>query len=133
MSEGSGSRLAVTIDGVALADDEARALWREFSAHMEANRGDVSGFAAKKGYASVAPQYQEGRAVLVVWVTATPPKPANAPRPRSPAAKAFTPRHSPKAPARPRAPGTSAPGRGQGGGGAGQNKPARSGSSKRRG
>jgi hypothetical protein len=118
MSEGQGSRLAVVIDGTALADDEARALWREFSEHMEANRGDVSGFAAKKGYVSVAPQYQDGRAVLVVWVTRLPPKPESPPpRAKPTAARAPTPaRRSPKPPARPRA-GASARGSGSGGSG----------------
>jgi len=70
MSQGSQSRLAVRIDGVFLPDEEARALWKEFSEHMDANRGDMAGFAKKKGFVSVAPEYQKGRAVLVVKGTA---------------------------------------------------------------
>ncbi len=81
MSEGQGSRLAVTIDGAPLGDEEARALWREFSEHMDANRGDMAGFAKKKGFVSVSPEYLQGKAVLVAWTTAPPPRP---PQPRAP-------------------------------------------------
>ena len=38
MSE--ASRLAVLVDGKALGDDEARALWTEFSAHMDEHKGE---------------------------------------------------------------------------------------------
>jgi hypothetical protein len=72
MSEGSGSRLAVMIDGQLMAEEEGRALFREFSEHMDVNRGDMAGFAKKKGWASVLPEYQKGKAVLVVWTTAAP-------------------------------------------------------------
>ena len=58
--------LAVVIDGVPLGDDEARALWVRFSAHMEANEGDLAGFAKSEGFASVHPEMRAGRAVLVV-------------------------------------------------------------------
>jgi hypothetical protein len=64
MSE--ASRLGVLIDGVPLGDEEARALWTEFSAHMDEHRGDMAGFAKKKGWRSVLPDYRKGRAVLVV-------------------------------------------------------------------
>jgi hypothetical protein len=69
MSE-ARSRLAVRVDGAALPDEEARALWQEFSAHMDANKGDMAGFAKKKGWHAVAPEYQSGQAVLVVATTA---------------------------------------------------------------
>jgi hypothetical protein len=60
------SRLAVLVDGAALDDETGRALWLEFSAHMDANRGDMAGFAKLKGWVSVAPEYRQGKAVLVV-------------------------------------------------------------------
>ncbi|HEY4117707.1 MAG TPA: hypothetical protein VGM56_07625 [Byssovorax sp.] len=60
------ARLAVTIDGAPLDDDAARALWEAFSAWMDARANDMAGFAADRGYASVAPTYERGRAVLVI-------------------------------------------------------------------
>jgi hypothetical protein len=60
------SRLAALVDGAALGDEAARELWTEFSAHMDANKGDMAGFAKKKGWQSVAPEYRQGKAVLVV-------------------------------------------------------------------
>jgi hypothetical protein len=74
-----GSRLAATLDGAPLGDDEARALWKEFSEHMDGNRGDMAGFAKAKGWVSVAPEYRDGKAVLVARTTAArkaPPPPA---------------------------------------------------------
>lgn len=64
MSE--ASRLAAIVDGAPLDEEAARALWVAFSAHMDANRGDVAGFARLKGWVSVAPEYRQGKAVLVV-------------------------------------------------------------------
>ncbi len=64
MSE--GSRLAVMMDGAPLDEEAGRALWVAFSAHMDANQGDMAGFAKLKGWVSVAPEYREGKAVLVV-------------------------------------------------------------------
>lgn len=72
--------LAVVIDGAAMPEDEARALWTEFSRHMDEHRGDTSGFAKARGWASVSPEYRAGQAVLVVW-TREVPKPAAPPRP----------------------------------------------------
>ncbi|APR86102.1 Hypothetical protein A7982_11451 [Minicystis rosea] len=69
MSEGGRPALVVLKDGAPLPDDEARALWTEFSAHMEANRGDTAGFAKQKGWHAVAPEFRMGRAVLVVSTT----------------------------------------------------------------
>jgi hypothetical protein len=62
----SKGRLVVLVDGSALPEDEGRALWTEFSAHMDANQGDMAGFAKKKGWQSVLPEYRQGKAVLVV-------------------------------------------------------------------
>jgi hypothetical protein len=59
-------RLAVLVDGAPLDAEAARALWTEFSAHMDENRGDLAGFARKKDWQSVAPEYRQGKAVLVV-------------------------------------------------------------------
>jgi hypothetical protein len=74
MSEGSGSRLLALIDGVALPEEEGKALWREFSAHMDEHRGDMAGFAKKKGWVSVSPEHRGGKAVLLVQTTAAPPE-----------------------------------------------------------
>lgn len=60
------SKLAVLVDGVALDAEPARALWTEFSAHMDEHKGDMAGFAKKKGWQSVAPEFRQGKAVLVV-------------------------------------------------------------------
>ena len=87
------SKLASIRDGVPLGDEEARALWKEFSEYMDANRGDLAGFARKKGWFSVAPEFREGRAVLIVRTTSASPapppvkapsKPGPKPRPNSP-------------------------------------------------
>jgi hypothetical protein len=95
-----GSKLAVQIDGAMLDDEAARALWTEFSAHMDANQGDFAGFAKKKGWVSVAPEYRQGKAVLVARTTAAPAKPAPAkPAPAKPAqAKPSPAKGKPKAP-----------------------------------
>jgi hypothetical protein len=58
--------LTVIVDGVPLAEEAARALWTRFSAHMEANKGDLAGFANAEGFASVHPEMRDGRAALVV-------------------------------------------------------------------
>jgi hypothetical protein len=60
------SRLAARIDGTALSDDEAKALWERFSAYMEEHRSDLSGFAKAEGFISVEPRYEGGRAILVI-------------------------------------------------------------------
>jgi len=58
-------RLLVRVDGELLADEEARLLWERFSAHMETNRGDLGGFAAAEGLASVHPGIEDGQPVLL--------------------------------------------------------------------
>lgn len=60
------ARLAVLMDGEPLADDDARALWTAFSAHMDDHQGDLAGFAKQKGWTSVKPEHRAGQAVLVV-------------------------------------------------------------------
>jgi hypothetical protein len=80
MSE--GSRLMALVDGAALGEAEGRALWAEFSAHMDENKGDMAGFAKKKGWQSVAPEFRDGKAVLLVKTgAAVPAKPAK-PKPQ---------------------------------------------------
>jgi len=81
MSEEGGSRLVALIDGAPLPDEEAKALWKEFSAHMDEHRGDMAGFAKKKGWHSVVPEHRKGKAVLVVNTSAAPAPPKAPPRP----------------------------------------------------
>lgn len=69
MSE-EASKLAGIIDGVAMTEEAAKLLWKEFSEHMEANRGDMAGYAKKRGWFSVLPEYRGGKAVLIVKTTA---------------------------------------------------------------
>jgi hypothetical protein len=60
------ARLAAKIDAAELPEDEARRLWEAFSAWMDEHPNDMAGFAADRGYASVAPTYERGRAILIV-------------------------------------------------------------------
>ncbi len=61
---------------------------------MDANKGDMAGFAKKKGWQSVAPEFRDGKAVLVVKTGAALPKgkggPPKAPTPPAPKAKRRT-------------------------------------------
>lgn len=58
------SGLRVLVDGEPLPEEEARAFWERFSAFMEEHRGDLAGFAAREGFASVHPGVEGGRPVL---------------------------------------------------------------------
>jgi hypothetical protein len=71
----STSRLAVLRDGVELPEEQARALWRAFSEHMERNQDDLEGFARDHGFVSVRAEHRRGRAVLVVATSASIPPP----------------------------------------------------------
>lgn len=88
-TEASQSRLAVLLDGAPLAEEEARALWTAFSAHMDEHRGDMAGFAKLRGYHEVRPEYRKGQAVLIVSTTAeaaaraAPPPPKPKPKAQS--------------------------------------------------
>ncbi len=62
----SGRALAVLVDGQAMAPEEARSFWERFSTWMEEHRGDLAGFAAQEGFASVHPSVEGGRPVLRV-------------------------------------------------------------------
>ena len=61
--------LEVYVDGSPMPEAEARAFWQRFSDFMEANKGDLAGFAAKEGFASVHPGVENGRPVLYVSKT----------------------------------------------------------------
>ncbi len=61
----SERRLLVRADGELLPDADARAFWKRFSDHMEANQGDLAGFAKNEGFASVRPAVENGSAILI--------------------------------------------------------------------
>ena len=71
----SGGRLVVVRDGVELPEEQARALWRAFSEHMDRNENDLDGFARAHGFVSVKPEHRRGRAVLVVTTSQSMPPP----------------------------------------------------------
>ena len=56
--------LAVYVDGSPMPEADARAFWQRFSDFMETNKGDLAGFAAQEGFASVHPGVENGRPVL---------------------------------------------------------------------
>ncbi len=60
------ARLVVIADGRTLPDEEARAIWRRFSAHLDAHENDFAGFARKEGVASAKTESRAGKAVLVL-------------------------------------------------------------------
>lgn len=90
------ARLAVVRDGIPLPEEQARALWRAFSEHMEQNPHDVDGFARAHGFARVRTETRRGRAVLLVSSRASLPPPARDSEPKRKAPR--------KAGARPAAP-----------------------------
>jgi hypothetical protein len=71
--------LAVIVDGTPLPDEEARAMWKRFSDHMDVHKGDLVGFAKAEGFASVHPEMHNGRAVLVASRSAPQRAYGNAP------------------------------------------------------
>jgi hypothetical protein len=66
--------LRVVVDGVALSDADGAAMWKRFSVHMEEHKGDLAGFAAQEGFASVHPAMDGGKPLLVASRT-SPQKP----------------------------------------------------------
>ncbi len=60
------ARLSVMVDGAEMPEAEARAFWKRFSDHMEANKGDLAGFAKAEGFASVKPVMSAAGPELVV-------------------------------------------------------------------
>ena len=75
--------LRVLIDGQPMPPEEARAFWQRFSDHMEEHRGDLAGFAAKEGFASVQPVVGGEGPELHVSRTATQAPYTTAPKQRS--------------------------------------------------
>lgn len=71
-----------------LDDDEARAIWARFSAHMDRagdegaqhTRDAAAAFAHEQGFESAMPTYRHGQAVLVLRTRGAPP-PRKAPAP----------------------------------------------------
>ena len=61
------SALAALVDGVALSSEGARELWQRFSDYMGEHRGDFAGFAKNNGFVRIAPEYRNGKAVLVAY------------------------------------------------------------------
>jgi len=59
-------KLGALVDGTPLPEAEAHALWDRFSAWMEEHRGDLGGFAALEGFASIQPGVDGDRPVLRV-------------------------------------------------------------------
>jgi hypothetical protein len=74
------SRLIVIVDGTPMPDGEARAFWKRFSAHMDAHKGDLAGFAKAEGFASVHPVMGPDGAELHASRNAPQQAYANAPR-----------------------------------------------------
>lgn len=71
------SALAALVDGEALPEDAARDLWKRFSDYMGEHRGDFAGFAKVNGFLRIAPEYRQGKAVLVAC-TKEPARPSGA-------------------------------------------------------
>lgn len=106
MSE-EASKLAGIIDGVTMTEDAAKLLWKEFSEHMDANRGDMAGYAKKRGWFSVLPEYRGGKAVLIVKTTANakrPPPVAAPQKAKQPKARPQPQQKAPQKPAQPAKP-----------------------------
>ena len=53
-----------------MAEPEAGALWKRFSAWMEEHAGDLAGFAQAEGFTSIHPELHSGEPVLVASRTA---------------------------------------------------------------
>ncbi len=81
----TGPSLQVLVDGNPLPPEEARALWLRFSDWMEEHKGDLAGFAAQEGFASVRPAVAAGAPVLVASRSAQQVAYGNAQELRAPA------------------------------------------------
>lgn len=88
----ASGRLSVVRDGVELAEEQARALWRAFSEHMDRSQDDFDGFAKDHGFVAVRTDIRRGRAVLLVWSSNSPSIP---PPRRSESSSAAKPRARP--------------------------------------
>jgi hypothetical protein len=65
MERSAENALSVVVDGAPMPAEDARALWARFSAYMESHHGDLAGFAAAEGFASIHPEVRGGKPVLV--------------------------------------------------------------------
>jgi hypothetical protein len=79
-------QLAAVVDGRHLDEDDARALWTRFSAHMDAHEGDFEGFAASEGLVSSRVAVVDGVPTLTLERTKaaaspSPKRPKGAPEP----------------------------------------------------
>ena len=74
-------RLGVLVDGTPMPEAEARSFWERFSDWMEEHRGDLAGFAAQEGFASVHPGVDGDRPVLRASKS-EPQRPYSASKPR---------------------------------------------------
>ena len=63
-------RLGVLVDGTPMPEPEALSFWERFSDWMEEHRGDLAGFAAQEGFASVHPGVDGDRPILRLSRTA---------------------------------------------------------------
>lgn len=61
-----------------MPEAEARAFWQRFSGYMDEHKGDLAGFAAKEGFASIVPETGPSGARLRVSKTSPQPAYANA-------------------------------------------------------
>jgi hypothetical protein len=71
--------LVVVVDGELMDEALAKAFWQRFSAYMDEHKGDLGGFAALEGLASVHPELRDGRPALVASRQAAQRPYANAP------------------------------------------------------
>ncbi len=74
------SRLKVVVDGAPMPEAEAREFWKRFSAHMDAHKGDLAGFANAEGFESVHPVMGPDGAELHASRNAAQQPYSNAPR-----------------------------------------------------
>ncbi|HSQ62204.1 MAG TPA: hypothetical protein VLM85_03280 [Polyangiaceae bacterium] len=93
--------LTVLVDGVPMAEAEARAFWGRFSAHMELHKGDLAGFAKAEGFASVKPALGPDGPQLLASRSGTQVPYANAKAGPS-GSKAGSPSHQARAPRPPK-------------------------------
>jgi hypothetical protein len=84
--------LRVLVEGVPLSDEEARAVWRRFSEWMDANAGDLAGFARAEGFASLHPEMHGGSPVLVASRSASQRPYATAPTKKGGSGRGAKPR-----------------------------------------
>lgn len=62
--------LGVLVDDIPMPEAEALSFWERFSDWMEEHRGDLAGFAAQEGFASVHPGVDGDKPVLRASKTA---------------------------------------------------------------